>query len=94
MVKPGETRIALGNAADLLKVIAIVRRDVEDAVASERAMDRVEKFRGRDTPPLMPAFWPWIRKQKVERFDRIFWQQITDGIRALEMQDTHVLDLR
>ena len=94
MVKPGETRIALGNAADLIKVIAIVRRDVEHAVASERAMDRVEKFRGRDPPLLMPAFRPGIRKQKVERFHRVFRQQITHCVRSLQVQDSNVPDFR
>ena len=40
----------------------------------------------------MPAFWPGIGKQKVKNVHRIFRQQITNRIRALQMKDPQIID--
>src|SRR4051812_41495114 len=39
---------------------------------------------------MMPAFWPGVREEQVKCFDRSFGEQVTDGVRTFDVENTNV----
>jgi hypothetical protein len=77
---------------DLLKVIGVVRRDMEQAMRLERAMDGIQERCGHNSTPMMPPFGPWIGKQQVERFDRFRRKKRLNRVSRFRPQHSQILN--
>src|ERR1043166_7326666 len=80
-----------GYPFHLLKIIQIIGSNTEGSTRFERRVDRIEKFSRDDSPPMMTALRPRIRKEEVKCFDRRFRNQIPDGISALDFENANIV---
>ena len=84
--------MGLGNASDLLEIIAIVGRDIEKAFRIERAINRIQKIICHEATAMVSALGPGIRKQQVKGSDRSLRQEITYGVANLDIQDPNIFE--
>jgi hypothetical protein len=54
-------------------------------------MNRAKKIRRHNPASMMTTFWPGIRKQKIEPFNRLGRQQITHCIETFYPQQPHIV---
>lgn len=75
---------------DLMKIICVIRGNVEQTVASEGAMNGQQKFRGKSTPAMVPSFRPWVGKEQVKSTDAFGGHHMLHGISDLDSQHSRV----
>ena len=73
-----------------MKIIFVVSRDAKTSARCEHAMERGEKILRYQTPVMMAAFRPRIRKQQIDDFDRIGRKQIFDRVRTFDAEHAQV----
>lgn len=59
----GEVAGSHRSLSDLLEVIALIGRDMQNTIGNERVANRVQKIATDHAPTAMPAFRPRIGKQ-------------------------------
>jgi len=89
-----EPRIAGCNALNLLKVIELVRCDVKETAAHERAVNRLDKILGDKTATMMTPLRPRIRKKQIKFLNRVRGQQIAHSVGNFNIHNAHVVEGR
>ncbi len=53
-----------------MKIIELIRRDVQDTVFLQRIGDCIQKVARKNPSEVMPPLRPWVGKQKIKSFHR------------------------
>ena len=78
---------------DLMKIIEVIGRDTQRAALFQRGDDCIQELPRENAALLMPPLRPWVGKQKIKSFYRIFRQQMAHREQSVRAQHSHIVDV-